>query len=473
MMTAAEVGELYDLGREGMVAAFLALQGQVVHLAEEVAGLKARLDKDSHNSHKPPSSDGLKRRVKPAKPRGQTGRKPGGQAGHPGRTLKMVAQPDAVVPHEATHCAGCKLALTGPGVLVERRQVHDVPPVRLLVTEHQAMGRTCTSCGLQTVGTFPEGITPGAQYGSQLKARLVNWSTEHMIPCGRVARLAAEEFDAPISPGTVINALHQAAALAAPVVSQIKTAITATQLGHFDETGMHASKKLIWLHVASTARLSHFAVDPKRGQEAMDRIGILPAFGGIAVHDGLESYGSYRCGHQLCNAHHLRELTAIFEHTKQSWSGDIAALLRESYHHREKRGALTRLQQRRYRKRYDALIRQGHRQNPLDFAKLQSKKGRLKLSPAQNLLVRLTEHADDVLRYLSDPAIPFDNNQAERDLRMNKVKQKVSGCFRSFDTAQAFCQVRSYTSTLRKQGRQTLDVLVSLFNRHPVLPDLA
>ena len=467
MLTESEVRLVFAQGEEAVVAAFMTLQARV-------EALEVRLGKDSHNSHKPPSSDGPGRPPRQQSDRPSGGRQSGGQPGHPGRTLKMVATPDVVVPHQAAWCAGCGGELTTVGQVAERRQVVDVPSVKLAVTEHQAIEHTCAKCGTVSRGEFPEGVQPGAQYGSGIKAQLVYLVTEHMLPLERTAQLARDLYGAEISEGTIVNAIALCSDRLMPVTDQIKAAITAAELGHFDETSLRTNKKLAWLHNASTATLTYYSLDTHRGREAMDRIGILPKFQGIAVHDCLASYFGYACRHQICNAHLLRELIAIFEMNHQDWANQLADLLREMLHKRKTRGWLTEHQQRAFRRRYDNIIRLGRRHNPFQMATFKTgKQGQPKKTPAQNLLRRLDDHRDDVLRFLTDPKIPFDNNPAERDLRMMKVKQKVSGCFRSFDSGQAFCTIRSYTSTMRKQAHDVLTALVSVFDAHTVLPMMA
>jgi transposase len=229
----------------------------------------------------------------------------------------------------------------------------------------------------------------------------------------------------------------------------------------------------MWLHTAGTTTLTYYAIHARRGRAAHADIDILPQFQGIACHDAYESYLGYDCDHALCNAHSLRELTGVLEATAQLWAGELADLLREIYHRRREVGALSTEEQAAFRVRYDQLVRLGRRANPIQMSQVRAaKNGRIKRTPAQRLLLRLAEHADDYLRFMTDPAIPFDNNLAERDLRMMKVQQKVSGCFRTVDGAETFCLLRSYISTVRKQGGNVLEALKSVFDGQPFLPQL-
>lgn len=469
MLTAEDVGAIYDQGREAVVALILEFQARIVALEEQRS-------KDSHNSHRPPSSDRPGGKPRPSKPRGQTGRRPGGQTGHAGKTLKMVSDPTTVVVHSPENCAACGEALGAGGRIVERRQVFDLPEVVLAVTEHRVLERTCSKCGAHSMGQFPAGVEPGAQYGSRVKSWLVYLSCEHMVPLARTVRILGDLCGTWVSQGTIENSKCECAGRVEPIREAIKAALRTQPVVGFDETGMKADKKLAWLHTAGTASMTAYDLDPKRGQEAMDRIGILPAFHGVAVHDAWDSYDHYACQHQLCNAHLLRELIAVHENTKQPWAAEMGDLLRTMHHKRKHRGSLTACQQRRFRKRYDELVWKGRRAHPISFSDWkanQGKKGPPKQTPAQNLLDRLQYRADDVLRFMTDPAIPFDNNQSERDLRMNKVKQKVSGCFRSQGSGQTFCLIRSYTQTMAKQGHNVLDALISVFDRKPLMPSLA
>ncbi|MGO8950628.1 MAG: IS66 family transposase [Ktedonobacterales bacterium] len=445
-------------------------------LQARVEELEARLAKDSHNSSKPPSSDGLARKTKSLRRR--SGKKPGGQIGHRGETLRLVAIPDAVVEHRPAICLGCQATLPEEALVVlrERRQVHELPPVRLVVTEHQALHVRCPACQTVSVGAFPAEAPSRVQYGPRLRALAVYLVEQQLVPYGRVRELLADLFAASLSMGTLVEWVNQAATILEPVEAQIKAALSRAPVLHSDETGVRQAGILAWAHVASTKQLTHYAVHPKRGAEATTDIGILPAYTGVSVHDGWKSYRAHmHCRHALCNIHHLRELTYLEEQYGQTWAKDLKDLLREMKAITDQAraaGTLRLAQQERDRfvARYEELLAAGHAANPPP-ARPPHHKGRLKQSPARNLLERLWLGQAEVLAFLGDLTIPFDNNQAERDLRMLKVQQKVSGSFRSTRGGTAFGRIRGYLSCLRKQGIKHLAALETVFNGQPLYPN--
>jgi transposase len=446
-------------------------------LQARVEELEARLAKDSHNSSKPPSSDGLARKTQSLRRR--SGKKPGGQIGHRGETLRLVAAPDAVVEHRPAICAGCQTRLweEAPVVLRERRQVHELPPVRLVVTEHQALHVRCPACQAVSIGAFPDEVCSRAQYGPRLRALAVYLVEQQLVPYGRVRELLAELFGASLSLGTLVEWVQQAATILEPVEAQIKAALGQAPVLHNDETGVRQAGTLAWAHVASTHRLTHYGIHAKRGTEATEAIGILPAYTGVSVHDGWKPYRAHtHCRHALCNIHHLRELTYLEEQYHQTWAKDLKDLLREMKAATEQArtaGAIHLPQAERdgFVARYEELLAAGHAANPPPV-RPPHHKGRLKQSPARNLLERLWLGQAEVLAFLGDLSIPFDNNQAERDLRMLKVQQKVSGCFRSTHGGTAFGRIRGYLSTLSKQGMKRLAALESLFAGQPLYPNV-
>jgi transposase len=457
------------------------LLAQNAELAAQNAELRARLAKDSHNSGKPPSTDGLGRKTKSLRRR--SGKKAGGQLGHRGETLHLVAQwatPDAVVEHRPAVCAQCQAPLDEAEVVVlrERRQVQDLPRVRLVVTEHQALHVRCPACQAVSVGTFPAEAPSRAQYGAHLRAFAVYLLQQQFVPYGRVRELCADLFGAPLALGTLQSWVRLSATTLAPVEAQLTAALQEAPVLHVDETGVRRGGRLAWAHVASTSRLTQYAVHTKRGAEATDAIGILPAFTGVSVHDGWKPYGrSTRCRHALCNIHHLRELTFLEEQYGQLWAKELKALLREMKAAVDEARAAGLRQLPAHARaafvtRYRELLAAGHAANPPP-ARRPRQRGRVKQTPAQNLLERLWLGQDEALGFLDDFTIPFDNNQAERDVRMLKVQQKVSGCFRSAWGADAFACLRGYLSTLRKQGVALLAALETVVAGHPLYPDFA
>jgi transposase len=458
-------------------AEIAALRAQVAALLARVQELEARAAKDSHNSGKPPSSDGLQRRTKSL--RKKSGKKPGGQLGHQGETLHLVATPDEIVEHRPAVCTACQAPLDErPVLLRERRQVHELPAVRLRVTEYQALHVRCPVCAQVSVGAFPVEAPSRAQYGPQLRALAVYLVEEQLLPLGRVQRLLADLFGLRLGRGTLVRWIQQASATLAPVETQLKAALRRVPVLHNDETGVRRGGSLAWAHVASTSRLTHYAIHAKRGREATDAIGILPAYQGVSVHDGWTPYQTYtRCRHALCNIHHLRELTFLEERYQQGWAGELKTLLLEMKHTVEQARAggvatLPDAERHALRTRYHALLATGLATHPPP-QRPPGQRGRLKQSPARNLLERLLLGHEAVLAFLDDLAIPFDNNQAERDLRTLKVQQKVSGCFRSDAGAAAFARLRSYFVTLRKQGQPLLAALQTVFAGRPLSPAFA
>ena len=473
--------ELERLSKPELVDLVLALQDMIAQQAATIERLEARvteleqrLNQNSHNSHRPPSSEGYRKPPSPTRQAQQAaGRSPGAQEGHPGNTLAMVEEPDHTEVLWPQQCSACGSELSGDGRLVVRSQVHELPPVRLEVTEWQVMERRCAGCGRACRAELPAGVVPGAQYGPRLKAAMVYLSVEHLLPWQRTTQLLHDVVGARVSEGCLGQALERCAAGVTGVVEAIKQALIDARLAHFDETGARVGGRLHWLHTAGTPTLTHYAIHTKRGRAAHADIGILPAFRGTACHDAYESYFGYACDHALCNAHSVRELTGVLEATGQVWANDLANLLRQIYHRKKELGALSEEERAAYRRQYDQLVRVGRQANPIDLAAFRAAgTGRIKRSAAQRLLLRLAEHADDYLRFMTDPAIPFDNNQAERDLRMMKVQQKVSGCFRTAEGAKTFCLMRSYTSTIRKQGGDVVEALTSVFQGQPVYPQL-
>lgn len=463
----------------GVTARMTVVEGENAALRTEIEELRGRLGKDSHNSSKPPSSDGpgvpaAAKRV-PKSLRRVSGRRPGGQPGHPGHHLALVEQPDVVVVHQPAACVGCGQGLeTAPVLRTERRQVVDLPVVRVQVVEHQAETRGCSGCGRETQAPFPAGVEAAIQYGSGVAQVAVYLHQEQLLPVERTGRVLGEVFGCPISNGTLERMVARCADAVAGIVTAIKQAVIAAPIVHIDETGLSLGGTPVWLHVASTDRLTYYATHPKRGQEALDALGVVPAVRGRVVHDGLSSYWHYeQCAHALCNAHHLRELIFVEEHLKQSWATEMITLLLEIKEAADRARAdgataLPPEAQQGWVARYERLVAEGQRLNPP--APRTGKRGRPKRSPAGNLAARLSTHQAETLAFMTDLRVPFDNNQAERDLRMMKVRQKISGCFRSMTAVDRFCQIRSYVSTLRKQGLPILASLADAFHGRPTVP---
>jgi len=477
-MTRSEFQAIYDQGADACYALFEAtvaqMQAAIDALAARMAELEARLSKDSHNSSKPPSSDALSRKPKSLRPKGD---KPtGGQKGHPGTTLCWSNQPDEILGHAPSVCAGCGQCLDAVvPESCERRQVYDLPPMRLRVTEHRALAKLCPACGCLTHGAFPEGVTQPVQYGPGVRALCVYLQINHLLPFERTQQILSDLFGASLSEGSLANFLASCHQRLEGVEAAIKMAIPQAPVAHFDETGARIDKKLHWLHVAATESLTYYAPHARRGRPALEAVGILPAFGGTAVHDAWASYLAYDCAHALCNAHLLRELAFLKEQMRQPWAEQAIALLcdiKKAVEAAKTAGAerLDPLARLRFRARYQWVVQEGMRANPP--AQPPFKRGRPKQSAARNLLDRMDRYRCCVLAFMDDFAVPFDNNLAERDLRMVKVQQKVSGCFRTLAGAQQFCRIRGYISTMRKQGADVLAALRSAFQGQPLVPAL-
>jgi len=465
------------------LALIQALRQQVAGLQEQIAAQQAliqqlqdQLAKDSHNSGKPPSSDGLKKgRRKSLRQSGQRPR--GGQRGHKGRTLMQVAEPEHVVVHGLAGCPQCQTELTE--VTVEghvKRQVFDIPPASIEVTEHQAEVKQCPGCGVCVQGEFPSHVTQPTQYGPRLKAFACYLYSQQFIPLARIRELLTALYGHAPSEPAILAAVRQLASHTQASLEQIRQQLITAPVVHFDESGLRVDGLLRWLHVASTEKLTHYHVHDKRGHVGMRVAGILPHFKGVALHDYWRSYFKFRdCQHCLCNVHHLRELRFIVEQYEQTWAAQMERLLLDIKAEVASTSALhTALPPDRlahYEAQYDALIAQGFADNP-SAAKTEPRPiGRPKQSPPKNLLDRLHKHKAGVLAFMYDFRIPFDNNLVERDVRMIKVQQKVSGCFRTLDGAHTFCAIRSYISTARKHGINAINAIYDAFLEQPFIPD--
>ena len=451
------------------------LETENKQLRERVKELEQRLAKTSRNSSKPPSSDGFKK-PSPKSLRKKSGRKSGGQPGHAGHTLKMSDNPDNTEIHHVEVCEHCRRSLADqPADSIEKRQVHELPILRLIVTEHQAEVKQCC-CGHLNKAKFPEGINAPTQYGSRVKSTAVYLKNYQFLPFERTCELLRDLFGCAISEGTLANILASCAQQLAEPLLSIKEYIEQATVAHFDESGSRVDSKLWWLHSASTADATYYDVHRKRGREATDEIGILPSFTGRAIHDFWKPYFVYDCLHGLCNAHHLRELIFVHEQHRQAWAERMIDCLLDIKDAVEAVGEtgdnLSAEQQQNFEVRFQQVLDEGYAQNPLQPqpAGAKKKRGPCKKSKPRNLLERLDEHRSEALAFMYDFSVPFDNNQAERDLRMMKVQQKISGMFRTEEGAEAFCSIRSYISTARKNSVGAMDALDRLFGGNPFVP---
>jgi hypothetical protein len=478
----AELGELRaenaELRRErGLLPEQVAALAEVNReLRERVAELERRLAGNSRTSHRPPSSEGYEK-PPPRSRRRRSGRTPGGQPGAPGSTLAQVADPDEVVVHRPRRCAGCRRSLrSAPVTSTEVRQVADLPPVALRWTEHRLEHRRC-ACGRVTMAGAEDGVpaqvTAPTSYGPGVRAVASYLVAGHHLPLDRAAAVLSDLLGAPVSPGSISAWVAAAGAALDPFLDRVRAGLAAADVAHFDETGLRVDARLAWVHSASTTTLTLYTAHERRGRTAMDAAGVLPAFGGVAVHDCWAPYFGYPVTHAICNAHLLRELAAVWEHTGQAWAAKLAATL--------ERLNVTVVEAKRagadalapdvlagWHARYDALVAAGRAAHPEPDGGWGGKR-----PAAVNLLDRLGARREDILRFSVDLRVPFTNNTAERDIRPVKLRQKISGCLRSMAGANAFCALRSYLSTVRKHGRDTLAALRELHEGHPWLPDPA
>jgi transposase len=453
---------------EGLVAEQAA---RIERLEAENAELRRRLGQNPRNSDRPPSSEGLAKPA-PKSLRRRSGRKPGGQPGHEGQTLRQVDQPDVVVRHEPTACAGCGDDLAGAAqVGLARRQVFEIPPMTATVTEHQLVTRRC-GCGVSTCAAAPASVDAPVQYGPRLTAIVIYLLVAQFGAQKRVAAAVSDLFGVPISQGSVAAMTGRAARrLEGDFLGFVRQALRRSQRVHFDETGLRVDGRLHWVHSASTDKYSLVYVHPKRGREAMDAGGVLPGFTGIAVHDAWAPYDCYTTPiHSLCNAHLLRELVAAAEADPAAaiWAqqGIDALLALKQAAEAALAAEMNSIEARVLAEHVDR-FRQAALVGIKDHSGQRSKIGK----KLHALARRMRDRLDDYLHFARDPLrYPFDNNPAEREIRMVKLRQKVSGCMRTLAGAQQFCAIRSYLATAAKHGLNLLDALTHLAAGDPWLP---
>jgi len=424
--------------------------------------LANRLNLNSSNSSKSPSSDPNRKRP----PRKKSEKKTGGQNGRIGTTLEKVDDPDVI---KEIKIDRRKLpAGQYHQVEYQSRQVFDIDISRI-VTEYRAQVLEDQD-GKQYAAPFPEGVTKAVQYGTRIKAHSVYLSQYQLIPYNRVQDYFADQLQIPISEGSVFNFNSEAFRLLDDFEKRVKHELALAKLAHADETGVNIGGKRHWLHCMSNPLWTCYYPHEKRGTEAMNDIGILPQFKGTLCHDHWKPYFSYDCTHALCNAHHLRELERAWEQDKQQWAKRMKTLLEEINRKVIDAGGKLDIEKcREFREHYNNLLDQADIECPKPPPKEKGKRGRTKKSKSRNLLERLRDFQDEVLRFMEIDYVPFTNNQGENDIRMTKVQQKISGCFRSMDGARIFCRIRGYLSTCRKHGVSSSHALECLFNNK--LPD--
>ncbi len=435
------------------------LRKENAELKKENAALKHRLGLNSNNSHKPPSSDGYTKSPALKKPKGGLR---GGQKGHEGHTLKLkpAEEVTSIVYHRASHCSCCGRLFvdSDPSHVLYRRQVFDIPMPRLEVTEHRVVAIFC--CGRTNVGSFPAGVSAVTQYGIQLRTLCVLLNTAYRLPFAKISQLVFDLYGYRVSEATLISANEVAYETLAPIEADIKAAILASEVVHFDETGMRVAGELYWFHTACTDLLSYLYVHKSRGKEALEAAtGLIKDFKNWAIHDCWASYFSYtHCKHAICNAHILRELTALTENGS-NWAADMHRLLLKLYEVSQKGTQITHDKEGWYAK-YKAICEAADAEEPQPIKT--NKQGKSKNTKGRNLLNRLVMHQDGIMAFAFEIKIPFTNNQAERDIRHVKIKQKVAMSFRTLVGAEIYARIQAFIATTRKQKQNTFEQLCNI-----------
>ena len=477
-MDEALIIKTYNDGMNAVVTLVKDLNGQISNLTKEVGSLnqritelEARLNKNSNNSSKPPSSDGFK---KPRNSREKTGKPTGGQPGHEGRTLEKVEKPDEVIDLKPDIC-NCGCDLSDIKDITRTRQVFEMPVIKIKVIEYRSHEVECPCCRKVHKTEFPETVTQPVQYGENMQAFMAYLTNYQLLPLERTAEIISDILKQNISEGTLVNVNNRLYRNLEEVETSIKDQLKASEIVHFDETGLRSNGKTNWVHSASTEQLTHYAVHEKRGSKAPKDIGILPDFEGTAVHDHWASYYTFdNCSHSECNAHNLRNLKAIYEDYKHEWAKNMAELLVEIKRRidalkAEGHSKMDAKEITKYEANYKSIIAKGKLEAPIPVCE---KTGKLKKNLEHRLINRLEKFDIETLSFMYDFRIPFDNNLAERDIRMVKLRQKISGCFRGEESSDMFCRIRSYISTCRKNGQKVMDSLVKAVKGEPFIPQI-
>ena len=464
----------YEELSEIVAALRLVTEQQATHIAEleaKLADFEIRLGRTPRNSSMPPSAEGFSKPPSRAQRRAAAKRKPGKQPGTEGKHLAQVAEPDEVVTHVPASCERCGAGLGGaPIVDTEHRQVFDLPDIALMVSEHVAEKRRCV-CGCETKALFPRAASAPAVYGPGVRALAAYLAVHQHLPLERTAQLFKDVLGQEVSVGAISKMISEAADGTTEFTEHVRVLLRGADTVHFDETGARVNGRLAWVHGASNAALTLLDCHGRRGALAMEDLGVIAHMSGIAVHDGWRPYRRFEVTHALCNAHHLRELEGVGVVWDQGWANDLADLLIEAKVAVEEaiEGGATTLDAttlHSIRVRYGTLIAKGFAANPAPTVGKRCGYNK----KAYNLLVRLDTQRADVLRFCCDFRAPFTNNQAERDIRLVKLQQKISGSWRTTTGARDFCAIRSYISTLKKNHRDVLGGLRLLFDGQVWLP---
>ncbi|MCK5787727.1 MAG: IS66 family transposase, partial [Chlamydiia bacterium] len=466
-ITRDQIRRIYDEGPEAVESLVLSLVKSINNLTDivneqgkRISDLEDTINKNSRNSHKPSSTDS------PYKDKGKkksTSQKP--RKKRKGTTLKQMPNPDKIVKSKVCLCEHCQADISEtPSSGVDKRQVTDIPPIQSFTTEYQGEIKECPHCNKKTTALFPSGVTHKAQYGNNIQAMAVYLRNYQLIPLNRTIQLFNDLFKVSISEGSIVNMTSRCATRLSGFMEIVKDQLQKADIIHNDETGINIAGKLHWLHTAGNKNWTYLMPHKKRGGEAIDEMDILTEFKGVSVHDFWKPYEKYKCSHAYCNAHILRELIFIFERKSQAWAGDMIALLLEIKKRVDdsKTKSLNNKDSQLYLDKYNKIIKAGYDKNPLP--EVTKKRGRPKKGKVLSLVLRMDNYSSDILRFMSDSNTPFDNNLGERDLRMVKVREKISGTFRNIDRVHDYCKIRSFISTVQKQKKDVFNSLLESFS---------
>ena len=469
-ITRKQIRAVYDQGPEAVEDLVLSLVesiNQLIDISEQqekrIKKLEAQINKNSRNSSKPPSSDSPFKNKDKKKKKQSSGVK----KKRKGTTLKQVEDPDEVVKYKVDFCEHCQSDLSAVNIqTLDKRQVTDLPPIKVYTIEYQGEVKECPHCHKITKAVFPEGVTHKVQYGSGIQAAAVYLRNYQLIPLKRTIELFQDLFNIHLSEGTIVNMTTRCADNLSGFMEIVKQKLITAKIMHNDETGINIRGILHWLHTAGNKDYTYLFPHKRRGKIAFDEIGILPEFTGVSVHDFWKPYEKYNCSHAYCNAHLIRELTFAHENLKQKWASKMISLILDikekvdlSEEHFLKEDLISE-----FIRKYDKIIKQGYKANPPPNKT--GKRGRPKKGKALCLIERMDNHREEILRFMKEKDVPFDNNLAERDLRMVKVRQKISGTFRNINRVEDYCRIRSYISTMKKQKKDVFTALVDSFKPH-------
>jgi len=464
-ITREQIRAVYDQGPEAVETLVFSLVDTINMLIDKVDAqdkrikkLEDQINKNSRNSSKPPSTDS------PFKNKDKKKKKPGEKKKRMGTTLNQVPDPDEVVPCKVDFCDHCHRDLSDVDAKeIEKRQVTDIPPIKTYTTEYQGEIKECPGCHKITKSIFPDGVTHKAQYGSGIQAVAVYLRNYQLIPLERTVELFRDLFKISLSEGSIVNMTTRCADQLSGFMQIVKQKLTMANIMHNDETGINIRGILHWLHTAGNKDYTYLYPHKRRGTIAFDDIGILPDFKGVSVHDFWKPYEKYDCFHAYCNAHLIRELTFAHENLKQKWASKMIDLLidiKEKVDQSEDKFLKIDTTS-AFIEKYEKIIKQGYKANPPP--KKTGKRGRPKKGKALCLVERMDSHREEILRFMEERDVPFSNNLAERDLRMVKVRQKISGTFRNMERVKDYCSIRSYISTIKKQNKDVFTALVDSF----------